>query len=172
MNIPSDSGRVAAIAFDDDSQAGAVWIAAGPDSGLTLYDSCIFGDLPPERVAEALRARGKMVVVWEARAKSVADRLLYEGGANMISDPVSEDEAMAAMLSRDLADRLKRGQFTAGERETEWKREYDAWRRAETAVASTPLLKATRLALARIEYAKPVVRKPRHTPLAPKVSIL
>lgn len=170
MNVPDHYGRVAAIAFDDDSQAGAVWIAAG--DGIVLYDSCVFGDMPPERVAEALRARGKMPIAWESSVKSVADRLLYDGGANMIMDPVIEDAAMAAMLSRDLADRLKRGQFEVGERETEWRREYDAWRRSEAAVPSTPLLKATRLALARIEYARPAVSTGSRTPCAPKISIV
>lgn len=169
--ISDDWGRIAAFAVDDEHEAGAVWIA-GDGNKLVVFDSCLFGDLPLERVAQGINARGRGIVAWEESSRTVADTLLYEHGVNMDPHGVSEDEAMAAMLSRDLASLLASGLLTVGERETQWRDEYAAWRRSGEFVAGSPLLKATRLALARRSYIKPSGSMTSKTINYPKMSVV
>jgi hypothetical protein len=163
-------GRVAGFAVLEDGAMAAVWIAyEQPTDTAHIFDAAVF-DVPLDRVAEGLNARGRQIAIaWAKSSKSVADRL-YSLGCNMVRDAVDDDALAAAVQTKELVRRLTGSRLVADPRIKEWTREYETWQRSGAAVPESPLLVATRYALERLDYASPR-QTSRSGPTYPKIAI-
>lgn len=167
--------RIAGIHVQNDAEMGVVWLAHDKTTDtIHLYDACLFKREVMAVIAEGLNARGRWVpIAWESSAKDFAEKLL-ERGCNTLHDPVSETEAMAEVLTRDISERMRTGRFKVDKRLAEWLTEFKSHRRDDSKVprTSSPLMSATRYAVAALEYARRQGPKSKTGNNFPRLSIL
>lgn len=167
--------RIGAIAIEKNGDIGAAWLTYDRNTdGMLLYDCCIFRREAPAVIVEGLNARGRFVpVAYAASSKAFADDLLKRG-VNMMFDQADDSQAMAEVVSRAMAERMRSGRFRVERRLAEWLEEMERMQRHEGPVPleGFPVMTAARFALQMMEHA----RKPPSTVgrrnLYPKVAIV
>lgn len=168
--------RIAGLHVQNDAEMGVVWLAHDRDTDMVhLYDACLFKREVLAVVAQGINARGRWIgIAWESRAKQFADKLLKDYGCNMLPEAVSEDETMAEVQSREIDERMRTGRFKVDKRLAEWLTEFKSHTRQDSQVprASSPLMSATRYAMAQLSYARRQGAGKRRTGHYPKVSMI
>jgi hypothetical protein len=149
--------RIAAVHCPDEGEIAAVWLAHDGDANVVhLYDCALFKAEVLAVTAEGLNARGRWIpIAWEHGAKPIADELLKRG-CRMQAEPVKETPAMAEVTSREIQALMRTGRFRVDKRLAEWLDEYRSFYRQDAQVPRTsyPLMSATRLAVADLQYAR------------------
>lgn len=167
--------RIAGIHVQNDAEIGAVWLAHDKATDtIHVYDACLFKREVLAVIAEGLNARGRWIpVAWEAASKDFAEKLL-ERGCNTIPEGVHETDALAELMTRDISERMRTGRFKIDKRVAEWLVEFKSHRREDSKVprTSSPLMSATRYAVASISYAKRQGPAGKAAANYPKVAIL
>jgi hypothetical protein len=168
--------RIAAIhCQDSDGKLAAVWLAFDGDTNVAhLYDCAVFANEVPAVIAEGMNARGRWIpVAWEAQAKPVMQMLL-DRGVNMLPDPSDPTPAEIEVVSREIRQRMRTGQFRVDKRLAEWLDEYRAFYRqdAQVPTSSYPLMSATRLAVSQLEWARAQIPFGARRNIFPKVAIV
>jgi hypothetical protein len=149
--------RIAGLYVMENGDSAAVWIAHDPLADvLHLYDCCLMVKEIPVVVAEALNTRGRWIpVAWEKHAKGFSGELL-DRGCNMLPDAVDDADANAERVSREILERMRTGRFKADKRLKSWIDEYNTLYHDSTKIPrdSSPLMAATRMAVAMLDWAK------------------
>ncbi len=158
---------------DDDGSVGVVWLAHDKDADTVhVYDAAIFRLEVRAVIAEGIAARGRHYpLAWRNKDKAFADDLL-DAGINVIPEASDDGNAMAEVVSREIWQKLRTGQFRVERRVGEWLKEYKRYDREQSQVptAGFPLMSATRHAVVMLPYAKaeftPGSKKPNYPKLA------
>ena len=150
--------RISALHVEDDGTIGAVWLAH--DTGtqtLHCYDAAIFRQEVQAVVIEAIASRGRHYpMAWRKQDKAFADAL-QDAGVRMTYEPAEDNQSVAEVLSREIWQRLRTGQFRVERRVSEWIREHKNFDRKDSKVPMNgyPLMAATRHAIEKLSFAKP-----------------
>lgn len=138
---------------------GCVWMAHDAMSDVVhIYDACIFRREVFAVIAEGLNARGRFIpIAWELKAQDISEKLL-ERGCKMLPEPEKDSQALAEVHSRDILERMKTGRLKVDKRLAEWLDEYRSFYRqdAQVPLKTSPLMSATRHAVAQIQFARRV----------------
>lgn len=165
--------RIAGMHVDDDGSVGVVWLAHDePNTTVHVYDAAIFRLEVRAVIAEGIGARGRhFPLAWRQKDKAFADDL-QDAGINVIPEACVDNQAMAEVLSREIWQKLRTGQFRVERRVGDWLKEYRRYDRDETQVPTSgfPLMSATRHGIEMLPYAKPERvpgdKQPNHPKLA------
>jgi len=148
--------RIAGFHLEDDGTLGAVWLAHDDISSIVhLYDAALFTREVPAVICTGIAARGRhLPMAWRKKDEAMSEKL-DEAGVYMLPDPSADDPAMAEVISRDIWQRLRTGQFRVEKRVGEWLEEYRKFYRDGQAIpkAGFPLMAATRHAIEMLPYA-------------------
>ena len=149
--------RIGGIHVEDDGTIGVVWVAHDQDAGVVhLYDAAIFRTEVKAVIAEGIAARGRHYpIAWRKKDQAFADDLM-EDGINIIPEACADNQAMAEVMSREIWQKLRTGQFRVERRVGDWLKEYRRFDRSESKVptAGFPLMAATRHAIEMLPYAR------------------
>ena len=165
--------RMAGLHVDEDGTVGVVWLAHDRDADTVhVYDAAVFNLEVRAVIAEGIGARGRHYpLAWRKKDRAFADDLL-DAGINVIPEPCEDSPAMAEVVSREIWQKLRTGQFRVERRVGDWLKEYQRYDRNESHVptAGFPLMSATRHAIEMLPYAKaeliPGSKKPNYPKLA------
>lgn len=150
--------RIAGMHVDDDGTVGVVWLAHDQDSNTVhVYDAAVFRVEVRAVIAEGIGARGRHYpLAYRQKDQAFADDLL-DAGINVIPEACADNQAMAEVLSREIWQKLRTGQFRVERRVGDWLKEYQRYDRDESQVPTKgfPLMSATRHAIEMLPYAKP-----------------
>lgn len=167
--------RIGGMHVDEDGTVGVVWLAHDrPNDTVHVYDAAIFRLEVRAVIAEGVSARGRhFPVAWRRVDKAFADDL-QEAGINIIPESCVDNQAMAEVLSREIWQKLRTGQFRVERRVGDWLKEYQRYDRSETKVPTTgfPLMSATRHAIEMLPYAKAERVPGRDRPNYPKLALI
>src|SRR5688572_26413611 len=122
-----------------------------------LYDAALFKREPLQVIGESISARGRWIpLAWHVKSKEFAKKLLDERGINMLSEPSSDEQAVAEVISRGIHDRWHTSRFRVDVRVREWLDERKTFFRdqMQTPLEGFPLMAATRHALEQLPYAR------------------
>lgn len=174
MRIEDHWKRIAGVYIESEGKIGAVWLALNPETDLLwCYDACLFSREVLPVIAEGLNARGRWIpIVWEEKAKDLADKLL-DRGCNMLPEGEKDTDAMAEIVSREIWARMRTSRFKVDTRLSEWKAEFETFQNVDGKIPreSHPLMTATRLAVGGLDNAirqRPYVR----TKTPPQVAMI
>lgn len=155
--IESSWKRIAGMHVDDDGTVGVVWIAHDdPNSTVHVYDAAIFRLEVRAVIAEGIGARGRHYpLAWRQKDKAFSTDL-QEAGINVIPEACTDSQSMAEVLSREIWQKLRTGQFRVERRVGDWLKEYKRYDRDASQVPTSgfPLMSATRHAIEMLPYAK------------------
>lgn len=150
--------RIAGIHVEDDGVVGAVWMALDWVANVVhVYDAARLDNEVPAVIVEAIAARGRHYpLAWRKPDKDFADRLLA-GGVNVLPDPCTDNQAMAEVVSREIQQKIRTGQFRVDKRVGSWKSEYTNFAKDGNHVprAGFPLMAATRHCIEMLPCAEP-----------------
>ena len=149
--------RISGLHVEDDGTVGAVWLAHDTTtSTVHCYDAAVFRTEVQAVIMEAIASRGRhFPMAWRKQDKPFADDLL-KAGVNILPDHCDDNQAVAEVISREVWQRLRTGQFRVERRVGDWLSEYEAFDRDDSKIplAGYPLMAATRHALEMLSYAK------------------
>ena len=149
--------RICGLHVQDNADMATVWLAYDKTTDVVhMYDACVFKAELPVVVAEGLNARGRWIPIsWNNDGKEMAESLL-DRGCSTLRDGVTDSDAMAEVVSRDIQERQRTGRFKVDKRLGEWLDEYKTFFRQGGKVPRDgyPLMSATRHAMESIAYAK------------------
>lgn len=149
--------RIAGFHLEEDGTLGAIWLAHDDVASVVhLYDAALFKREVPAVICEGIAARGRhFPMAWRKKDSAMAEKL-DEAGVYTMPDPCADDPAMAEVISRDIWQRLRTGQFRVERRVGEWLDEYRKFYREGQAIpkAGFPLMAATRHAIEMLPYAQ------------------
>ncbi len=167
--------RIAGLRVEDDGTVGVVWLAHDESSSVVhCYDAAIFRAEVKAVIIEAIAARGRhFPVAWRKQDQAFAEALEDEG-INMVHEHCVDNQSVAEVISREIWQRLRTGQFRVERRVGEWLNEYKNFDRSDMKVPTSgfPLMSATRHAIEMLPYAKAERAFRRKTPNAPKLAIV
>lgn len=148
---------MAGMHVDPDGTWGVVWLAHDEQNDtVRVYDAAIFKREVRAVIAEGVAARGRHIpMAWRRADKPFADDLL-DAGMNVIPEECIDDDAMIEVISREIWQRLRTGQFKVEKRVGDWLHEYKRYDREDSKVptAGFPLMGATRHAIEMLPYAR------------------
>jgi hypothetical protein len=178
MNIEDSSRLICGVHVTEVGDIAVVWLAHDKKTDrLLLYDCAKFRQQPWAVIGEGFTARGKHIpIAWASTAKATMKEL-EDRGLNVIPEPVQADAAFDEIMSQTITNRMKTQRFKIGKLCVEFRDEAKTFVRDDAKVPkdSHPLMAATRHAVARLEWARPVRRKTagnREGSLAPKLAIV
>lgn len=167
--------RIAGMHVEGDGIVGAVWAALDWRANVVhVYDAALFDNEVPAVINEAIAARGRHYpLAWRKPDKEFADALL-EAGVNVLPDPCSDNQAMAEVVSREIQQKMRTGQFKVDQRVGTWLKEYNHFTKDGTHVPRQgfPLMAATRHCIEMLSWAEPERLPGRDVPNHPNVNIL
>jgi len=167
--------RIAGFHLEEDGTLGAVWLAHDDVTGVVhLYDAALFTREVPAVICEGLAARGRhFPMAWRKKDAAMSEKL-DEAGLYMLADPCADDQSMSEVISRDIWQRLRTGQFRVERRVGEWLEEYRKFYREGQAIpkAGFPLMAATRHAIEMLPYAQAEFGATKHSNNYPEMSIV
>lgn len=163
--------RVAGLHVDDDGTVGVVWLAHDFDNNVVhVYDAAVFQQEVRAVMAEGIAARGRHYPVAVRKKDEAFGDDLRNAGINVIPEMCKDDEKMAEVISREIWQKIRTGQFRVERRVGEWLHEYNRYDRSGNKVPTEgfPLMAATRHAIEMLPYAKPEISRRRNKPNYPK----
>lgn len=167
--------RISGFHLEEDGTLGAVWIAHDDVASVVhLYDAALFTREVPAVICEGIAARGRhFPMAWRKKDAAMAEKL-EEAGVYTLADPCTDDVAMAEVISRDIWQRLRTGQFRVERRVGEWLEEYRKFYREGQAIpkAGFPLMAATRHAIEMLPYAQAEFGATKHSNNYPEVNVV
>ncbi len=173
--ISPDWKRIAGMHVDDDGTVGVVWLAHDvPNNTVHVYDAALFRLEVRAVIAEGIAARGRhFPVAWRKKDQAFADDL-QDAGINIIPECSVDNQAMAEVLSREIWQKLRTGQFRVERRVGDWLKEFQRYDRDDSKVptAGFPLMSATRHAIEMLPYAKPERSQSSNKRNYPKMALI
>lgn len=167
--------RIAGLHVEDDGVIGAVWMALDWISNVVhVYDAAKLDNEVPAVIVEAIAARGRHYpLAWRKQDKEFAD-LLLEGGVNVLPDHCTDNQAMIEVVSREIQQKMRTGQFRVDKRVGSWILEYNNFTKDGSHVPKEgfPLMAATRHCIEMLSWAEPERQPGRDMPNHPKVRIV
>ena len=173
--------RIAGFHVEEDGDMGVVWIAHDTTANVThLYDAAILRSEVLAVIAECIANRGRWIpIAWHGKAKEFVDRFNnseneYYRGLNFLHDPCGDSQAIAEVLSREIDQRMKGGQFRRSRALGEWAQEFKGFYKdgSKIPLEGYPLMAATRHAIEMLHYARPLAQPGSKKLNYPKVAIL
>lgn len=156
--IPEHWRRICGVHLEPDGIAGCVWLAHDTVTSVVhCFDACKFDREVMAVIAQGISARGRQYpVAWRKQDEDFAKKL-QEAGINVLPEPVTDSQAVAEVMSRDVWQRIRTGQFRVDSRVAEWMTEYRNFYRDESKIPleGHPLMSATRHAIEMLPYARP-----------------
>lgn len=150
--------RITGLHVEEDGTVGAVWLAHDTTSSTVhCYDAAVFRAEVKAVIIEAIAARGRHYpLAWRKQDEPFAEAL-RDGGVKVIPEHCADNQAVAEVISRDIWQKLRTGQFRVERRVGEWLKEYQDFDRQDSKVPTSgfPLMAATRHAIEMLPYAKP-----------------
>ena len=167
--------RIGAFHLEEDGTLGAVWMAHDDVTSVVhLYDDALFTREVPAVIQTGMAARGRhFPIAWRKKDSAMAEKLT-EAGLYLLADPAADDPAMAEVISMDIQQRLRTGQFRVEHRVREWLNEYSKFYRDGQSIPKSgfPLMAATRYAVEMLPYAQADRSVARSTKNHPQMSIV
>ena len=148
--------RVCGVSIQEDGNLSAVWIAHDKDTDCVhLYDACSFKNEVAAVIAESINARGRYIPVGFEQSDEVFSKQLYERGCNVLPDLYKDVQAASEAVSRDIWERMRGSRFKVDKRLKNWVDEFNTFYRRDAQVPTGhPLMAATRVAMANLQWAK------------------
>jgi hypothetical protein len=150
--------RIAGFHVEDDGTIGAVWLAFDTvTSTLHCYDAAIFRAEVQAVVVDAIASRGrKFPMAWRKQDKAYA-KALEDAGVRITYEPAEDTQSVAQVITREVWQKLRTGQFRVERRLQEWLREFKNfdYKDSEVPMNGFPLMAATRHAIEKLPYARP-----------------
>jgi len=149
--------RIAGMHQDDDGTIGVVWLAHDEMSNTVhVYDAAVFRVEVEAVIAEGIAARGRNIrLAYRKRDEDYAKRL-RDSGLRLVPETCADNDQMAEIISREIWQKMRTGQFRVERRVGDWLKEYKRYDRDQNKVptAGFPLMSATRHAIEMLPYAR------------------